>query len=175
MTKTVISTTTIQSPDHEISYGLSKCPVSPQSLINVSGICSSMSWGVGLTLSNGDRIYWDEDMIRKHSGNDNVVTWFKAPTISDAVNSKLTGTYYQFYANGSIEVKYEMDERKYYWSEEVDSVEEEGAIIWNHFNEDKQEYEENEEPVPCKICKSDCRGSNYEDCLICSSECLNKN
>ena len=139
------------------------------------GIDSSKSWGVGLKLENGDRIYWDEDMIRKHYGDDEVITWFKAPSLSDAVNSKLIGVCYRFYSNGSIEVNYEKNGMKYYWSEKIDAVEEDGVIIWNHYNDDKQEYEENEQPVSCLICKNDCRGSYYEDCLICSSECLNKN
>ena len=57
--------------------------------------------------------------------------------------------YYRFYPDGSLEVKYEHDTKTYQWSEEIDGIEEEGTIIWCHINEDTEEYEESEEPVPC--------------------------
>jgi len=84
----------------------------------------------------------------------------KAPKISEVVNeSKLiTGRYYRFYADGSIDLS--VDGKKFYWSGEVETVEEEGNIIWNHYNEMTQENEENKDTVACKFCSNDSRGSN---------------
>ena len=175
MPKTVMSTTIINSPDSDVSYGYSMCPIKPHMFGGDQG--STPSWAVGVKCANGDHIYWDEDLVRKNCADETVITWIKKPTLSDAIcMSKVRkGEYYRFYSNGCVELKYEMDTTTYCWSEEMDGVEEEGTIIWNHFNEDIQEYEQNERPVPCKECGGDSRGAYNEAWEFCSDNCFSEN
>ena len=170
MARTRKSTTTVfSSSSQEPTFGYEVCPIAPPTLLGDNG--TTLSWGVGITCTNGDRIYWDEYSVTKICADDTHITWFKEPTFSDAVNSSTSGVYYRFYPNGSIETRYEMSKQYYYWSEEIDGIAEKGNVIWNEFNEHKQEYEEKEDLVPCKVCMGDCRGSNYQDWSCCSEDC----
>jgi hypothetical protein len=159
MPKTFMSTTIINSPDKDVSYGFSMCPIKPHMFKGDQG--STPSWAVGIKSANGDHIYWDEGLVRKNCADQTVITWINKPSLSDAIDlSKVRkGEYYRFYQDGSVEVKYEMSDTTYYWSEEIDGNEEGGTIIWNHFNKDIEEYEQNETPVMCKQCGGDSRGS----------------
>ena len=174
MPKTVMSTTTIEWPNGESSFGYEPCPIRPSNFKGDEG--STPSWAVGITCANGERIYWHECDVTKHCMDGRLITWFNKPTICDAIQMTKVrkGEYYRFYPDGSVEVKYEMDTRTYHWSEEVDGVEEEGAIIWYHFNEYKELYVENIEPVPCKNCSGDSRGSYNEAWEFCSDECFSE-
>lgn len=173
MAKTYISTTTIVSPTDEISYGYAPCPIPPSFLLPQDE-SNGLSWAEGIKQSNGDYIYWSELDIRKSCADGTSITWFKKPTIADSMNF-INGTYYHFNTDGSVEAKYNGYDKTYHWSPEIYGVAEEGELIWTHFNEATQEYEENEKPVPCKVCGNDCRGSNYEDLPLCSDTCLNVN
>ena len=173
MAKTVMSTTTtFCSNGEEPSFGYEACPIRPYVFKGDQG--STLSWAVGITCANGDRIYWNEGDVTKHCVDGRHITWFNKPTLSDAIQMARVrnGEYYRFYPDGSLEVKYEMNNRTYQWSEEIDGIEEEGTIIWSHFNEDTEEYEENEEPVPCKNCGGDSRGSYNEGWGFCSDHCF---
>ena len=167
MVKTRLSTTTIVSPTDEISYGYEACPIAPPTVIGEIG--DTLSWAIGVTCADGTRIYWDEETVSKHLADGTTISWFKAPTMTEALKHS-TGAYFRFHQNGLIERTYGTD-KHYYWSEEVDCLEEEGTVIWNHFNEDKQEYEEKEDPVPCTVCEKDCRGSYDEAWSFCTAKC----
>lgn len=171
MAKTYMSTTTIVSPTDEITYGYSVCPIRPSSVV-LHDESNGLSWANGIKQSNGDYIYWNEYEVRKSCADGTSITWFNKPTLADA-SKIINGTYYRFHNDDSVEAKYNGFDKTYLWSPNFDGVAEEGELIWSHFNEDSQEYEENEKPVPCRVCGSDCRGSNYEDCSICSNDCLN--
>jgi len=171
MPKTVQSTTTITSPTDEVSYGYSPCPIRPSSVV-LQDESNGLSWANGIKQSNGDYIYWNECEVRKSCADGTRITWFNKPTLAD-VTKNINGTYYRFHNDGSVEAKYNGYDKIFVWSPEIDGVAEEGELIWTHFNQDKEEYEENEEPVPCRVCKSDCRGYDYEGSSICCRDCLN--
>lgn len=172
MAKTVLSTTTIEWPNGEVTTGYEACPIRPSIFKGDQG--STPSWAVGVICANGDRIYWNEDATRKSCIDGRYILWCDKPTICDAIERSTIrkGEYYRFYPDGSVEVKYEMVDKIYCWSEEIDGIEEEGTIIWNHFNTTTEEFEENEEPVPCKNCAADSRGSYNEDWGLCSDKCF---
>ena len=170
MAKTTMQTTIISSPSNQESYGLAPCPISPISLpIEVDE--DTISWDLGVRKSNGDCIYWDRYGVTKKCIDGTTITWIKKPTLSDAIyySSSSTSSYYRFHCDGSVEAKY--NQESFYWSSEIEGTYEEGEIIY-----DKEDaFEEEDTPIPCIVCGSDCRGWDYEKWGICSRDCLSEN
>ena len=168
-----MQTTIINSSNAEVSYGFEACPIAPSSVI-YRDETNGLSWAEGIKQSNGCHIYWNKEEVRKNCADDSSIMWIKKPTLADAVMNK-HGTYYRFHSDGSVEATYDgFRNTTFRWSSEVEGDAEKGELIWTHYNQETEEYEENEKPFPCQICEKDCRGCDNEGWQLCSNDCLGK-
>jgi hypothetical protein len=127
--------------------------------------------------SNGDMYFKLSDRIVAIYKDSGTNTWYNKPTLKTAVADKRPGVSYTFYSDGSVTFKnpFADPDVKYMWSAAYYSPAYpsiEGTPLEGYFNSYTNTYTPKPDPIPCRLCSSDCNGSDYETWNFCSRRCM---
>jgi hypothetical protein len=96
--------------------------------------------------------------------------WYNKPTLNSAIKDKRKGCFYNFGKDGSV---YMTDAGSKYmeWSFPIETTYIDGDTLNGRFDEDINEYIR---PIPCRNCRFNCEGCDYEYVQFCSKLCMNQ-
>jgi hypothetical protein len=156
-----MQTVVITSKDGLKTVGLSICPVAPyETYFKKARAVTKLD----------ATVFWYNDKTIKFCSDGSKHTWFKKPTLMDAVESRGSGYYYEFNSDGSVNAK--IDGIDFMWSSCSSSdTPEPGQCVAVHVCHNAGgEYFLESEKCPCGACLY-CDKRCVNDTFFCSSAC----
>jgi len=137
------------------TVGLSVCPVAPYDK-------KALAPALAVNTVDGP-VLWYSDKTIKYCHDGRKYTWLKKPTLKDAVESRESGSYYEFNIDGSVNAK--INGLDYIWPvSENNGIPELGECVKVHICENANGiYFLGDEKCAC------------ETCLYCDERCVNNN